>query len=378
MHVHSQPAAAPQRPWPALAGLVAGVLVAHALLLAGLPAGVGPGDEGGSRVLSARQIALPPPAPTTSPAQSPVAAAPAAAPAAPTRPRAAAPAPPAPPAPPTAAALEAPAPAAADPAPPPAEAASSPAPDAAPAVAAAPEAASAPPSPTAAEAPAPAAPAAGGDAPPLYATRLPPAAQLSYELRRGLLTGQGELVWRPGADGYELQIEGIAFGLPLLGWASSGGFDAAGLAPQRFVDRRRGRDVRAANFQRDKGLITWSSVTGEAALAGGAQDRLSWMVQLAGIVTADTARQVPGARVVMQVAGARGDVDLWTFTVLRREAVDVVGSRVSDTLLMRREPRKPFDTLVEVWLDPARHHLPARLKLSIAGGGDSLEFLLKP
>ena len=375
MHAQPQPAAAPQRPWPALAGLVAGVLVAHALLLAGLPAGVGPGDEGGSRVLSARQIALPPPAPTASPAQSPVAAAPAAAPAAPTRPRAAAPAPPAPP---TAAALEAPAPAAADPAPPPAEAASSPAPDAAPAVAAAPEAASAPPSPTAAEAPAPAAPAAGGDAPPLYATRLPPAAQLSYELRRGLLTGQGELVWRPGADGYELQIEGIAFGLPLLGWASSGGFDAAGLAPQRFVDRRRGRDVRAANFQRDKGLITWSSVTGEAALAGGAQDRLSWMVQLAGIVTADTARQVPGARVVMQVAGARGDVDLWTFTVLRREAVDVVGSRVSDTLLMRREPRKPFDTLVEVWLDPARHHLPARLKLSTAGGGDSLEFLLKP
>jgi hypothetical protein len=31
-----------------------------------------------------------------------------------------------------------------------------------------------------------------------------------------------------------------------------------------------------------------------------------------------------------------------------------------------------------VWLDPARHHLPVRLKLSTAGGGDSLEFLLKP
>jgi hypothetical protein len=261
-----------------------------------------------------------------------------------------------------------------------AEAASAPAVEQAPAVAhaaapeGAPSASQESPQAAASDARAP----AGGSAPPLYATRLPPAAQLSYELRRGLLSGQGELLWRPGADSYELQIEGIAFGLPLLGWVSRGGFDAAGLAPQRFVDRRRGRDVRAANFQRDKGLITWSGVAAEAALAGGAQDRLSWLILLAGILAADPARQELGSQVVMQVAGARGDVDLWIFTVLRREAVEVVGGQVPDTLLLRREPRKPFDTAVEVWLDPARQHLPARLKLSTAGGGDSLEFLLKP
>jgi Protein of unknown function (DUF3108) len=374
MHAHPLPAAAPQRPWPALAGLVAGVLVAHVLLLAGLPAGVGPGDEGGNRVLSARQIALPvpPPVPTQPTAVAPPAATPVPSPK-PTRPAAAAVPAAVPDVP-----VQPDTPSVVERVEPPAEVASAP-------VTAAVEATTEPvPATAAAPATAPAAepaaaPAAGGgDAPPVYPTRLPPAAQMSYELRRGLLTGQGELLWRPGADGYELQIEGIAFGLPLLGWVSRGGFDAAGLAPQRFVDRRRGRDVRAASFQRDKGLITWSSVIGEAALAAGAQDRLSWMVQLAGIVAADPARQVPGARVVVQVAGARGDVDLWTFTVMLREAVDVVGTRVPDTLLLRREPRKPFDTLVEVWLDPARNHLPARLKLSTAGGGDSLEFLLKP
>jgi len=78
------------------------------------------------------------------------------------------------------------------------------------------------------------------------------------------------------------------------------------------------------------------------------------------------------------VAGARGDADVWSFAVVGNQGVDVVGIRIESTLALRREPRKPYDTQVEVWLDPARHHLPVRLKLSTAGGDDALEFVLKP
>lgn len=217
-----------------------------------------------------------------------------------------------------------------------------------------------------------------GELPPVYRTRLPPAATLHYELRRGMVTGEGELQWRPGPDGYELQIEGRAFGMALLGWASRGGVDAAGLAPQRFVDRRRGRDLRAANFQRDKGLVSWSTTTAELPLLAGAQDRLSWMLQIAAIAEADATQVQPGARVAMQVVGARGDADLWTFAVLAREALDLPAGRVDGALHLRREPRKPFDTVVDVWLDPARTHLPVRLRLATAGGDDAMEFRLKP
>ena len=52
--------------------------------------------------------------------------------------------------------------------------------------------------------------------------------------------------------------------------------------------------------------------------------------------------------------------------------------RQENTLAVRREPRKPFDTQVEAWFDPARHHLPVRLKLSTANGSDAMEFILKP
>jgi hypothetical protein len=366
----------PARPWPQFVGLLLLVVLAHALLLTGLPVGLHGDDSRTARALSVRQVSLPPPPLAEAPAQAATAVAR--------------------PVPPRPAQRRSPAPvrvstdASADRAPEaPVAAAVSVAGDAEPAPADAAGAASAP----AASVVAAHAPAAAqlealpvdarssmpvGDAPPTYATRVPPPATLRYELRRGLVTGQGELSWRPTSDGYELQIEGVAFGLSLLGWGSQGRFDAAGLAPQRFVDRRRGRDLRAANFQRDKGVISWSGVTHEAPLAAGAQDRLSWMLQLAAIAEADPARLIAGERVLMQVAGARGDVDVWTFVVGGREDVDVAGSRIEGALVLRRAPRKPFDTGVEVWLDPARHHLPARLKLSTAGGGDSLEFLLRP
>lgn len=377
------PSASPAPPLRLLAALSGAVLLAHAVLLAGLPIGAGDGPAPGFGPLQVRQIAAAPPPPE---AQAPP-------PAARSEPqRRVRPAPPSADLPPQRLGA-APTPAAE---PPGDEALPSPVADSGAAPVAAPEPE---PEPATAEAPAPAAseavpradatpapvaeaapsPVAGGAAPPpVYATRIAAAATLRYELRRGLLTGEGELVWRPGPDGYELLMEGRAFGMAVLGQASSGRFDAAGLAPLRFVDRRRGRDVRAANFQRDKALISWSGVTGEQPLLAGAQDRLSWMIQLAAIVDADPARFTPGERVVMQVTGARGDVDLWTFTVQGRDAVDVAGARIDGTLALRREPRKPFDTVVEVWIDPARQHLPVRLKLTTTGSNDALEFVLKP
>ena len=113
-------------------------------------------------------------------------------------------------------------------------------------------------------------------------------------------------------------------------------------------------------------------------LLPGAQDRLSWMVQLAAIAAADPARGAAGDRVVLPVSGARGDADAWVFVAGDAEPVDLPGQRVEQAQVWRRAPRKPYDTQVEVWLDPARHFMPVRLKLSTPGSTDSLEFVLKP
>ena len=139
----------------------------------------------------------------------------------------------------------------------------------------------------------------GGQTVPVYATRLPPPATLQFEMRRGIAVGQAQLEWQPGADQdhYRLTLQGSAVGAPAISWASQGGFDAAGVAPLRYTESRRGREVRAANFQRDSGRITYSGPAIEHPLVAGAQDRLSWMLQLAAVLAANPALAEPDAQV---------------------------------------------------------------------------------
>ena len=217
----------------------------------------------------------------------------------------------------------------------------------------------------------------GGQTVPVYATVLPPPLTLQFEMRRGIAIGQAQLDWRPDTDRYQLTLQGHAVGAPAIGWASQGGFDAAGIAPLRYTESRRGREVRAANFQRDAGRITFSGPAIEHPLVAGAQDRLSWMVQLAAVLAANPALAEPDAQVSLWVAGSRGDAEVWTFTVMGRVALDLPIGRIDNAVHLVREPRRPYDTQVQVWLDPARHHLPAQALLRVRATGEGTELRLK-
>jgi hypothetical protein len=218
----------------------------------------------------------------------------------------------------------------------------------------------------------------GGEALPVYATRLPPPARLPFELRRGLLSGDAVLDWRPGPEGYELTLEARAFGQTLLAWHSRGVVDGDGVAPQRFTDRRGRRAAQAANFRRDVGLLSYSASTVEFPLPRGAQDRLSWMVQLAAILEAEPRLREPGQRISIFVSGARADADVWTFVVQGRSALELPVGTVPDALHLLRSPRKAFDTQAEAWLDPARGHLPVRARLATPDSGEATDLLLVP
>lgn len=200
---------------------------------------------------------------------------------------------------------------------------------------------------------------AGDEAIPHYRTRLPPPITLRYVMHRGILRGTGDLVWRPQGEHYELRFDGRVAGLAVLTQVSTGGFDAAGVAPERFTDQRLRRGTTAANFQRAAGKITFSGPATEFVLRDGAQDRLSWMVQLAAIVAAEPHLATPDAKVVMVVVGSHGDADVWSFRCIGPEAVET-GAGTVDAIKFVREPREAYDTTVQVWLDPHRHDLPVR------------------
>jgi hypothetical protein len=211
---------------------------------------------------------------------------------------------------------------------------------------------------------------------PTYRTKIPPAYGVEYEIRRGILSGTGDLSWRPSGARYEAQLKvGIA-GFVLLTQTSEGGFDAAGLAPVRFTDQRAGKSARAANFQREVGKITFSGPKDEFALSGGTQDRLSWMIQLSAILSADPKLASPGSEVVLYVSGVRADVSIWTLRYVGTETLETPSGPLR-CVKFSHVPRSPNDVHSEVWLDPARHHLPVRARLTQGDQDEGLDLVMR-
>ena len=226
----------------------------------------------------------------------------------------------------------------------------------------------------ASSAPSPA-PAAEGDVP-VYRTQLPPSMRLQYALQRGALAGSGELQWQLADGEYQLSLEGRLAGLAVLRQVSRGRIDQAGLAPQRFTDQRLRGGVQAANFQRDKGKVTFSGPTTEYPLLPGTQDRLSWMLQLAAIAAAEPARLAAGGKVILYVVGARGDADVWVFRFVDFETIETPQGPVR-AAKFSRDARRLYDTNVDAWLDPTRDHLPVKARLGTSPEGEVLELQLQ-
>jgi len=218
--------------------------------------------------------------------------------------------------------------------------------------------------------------AAGDEPPPVYRTQLPPAVALHYEVRRGFLRGTGTIRWQPSGDRYRLVLEAQVAGIALLKQTSEGGIDVNGLAPVRFVDQRARRSALAANFRRDDGRITFSGSAVEWPLLPGSQDRLSWMIQLAGIAAAEPERLVDGGRIAMVVVGARGDASVWTLRYAGRETVEAASGPVHAVKLVS-EGRSAYDTSAEIWLDPERSYLPVHATLRNSTGASEYDLLLE-
>jgi hypothetical protein len=216
---------------------------------------------------------------------------------------------------------------------------------------------------------------------PVYATRPPPSATLHYAFAQSgvasATAGSAELEWRRDMPGYTLRLATAVDGRPPREWESSGSFDAAGVAPLRLVERERGRDRRGLQFDRIAGSVHLSGAPGTPALAPGAQDRWSWIAQLAAIAEAQATRGPPPDHWDVQVAGLRGDVQRWTFRVLppgdpppelRGNDVSTPGDRAPALLHVLRATEQPYDLRIEAWLAPSLHHLPAALRLSTPPG----------
>jgi outer membrane biosynthesis protein TonB len=188
-------------------------------------------------------------------------------------------------------------------------------------------------------------------------------------------TGSGTLEWTTDGSQYQLRLEATAFFLPLLSQTSVGSLTADGLQPERFSDKRFNRSEKATHFQHDKGRITFSGSQNEAPLLRGAQDQLSVLMQLAGMFAGSPKQLSEQGRVSVQVASTE-DAETWLFTVDGEEKL-VLPAGQTRTLRLVRNPRKEFDTRLEVWLAPSLGYLPVRIKQTNTNNGNSEDLQLR-
>ncbi|TDM09149.1 MAG: hypothetical protein C4K60_07450 [Ideonella sp. MAG2] len=210
---------------------------------------------------------------------------------------------------------------------------------------------------------------AAGRATPAPAVAVPQAMTLLYAAQRGAAVGQAQISWQAQADErYEMNVRVDIPGSPAIDWWSWGQRVAGGLAPERMVEQQRQKPVRAVNFQRDKGLISFSGNPRTAPLSPQAQDRASWLVQVWAWARALPEPPRPGQSLSLAVAGPRGGVDDWTFEVQPALAGEVAGHRVMLTPLVRSTQR-PYDLRVTVWLSADAERWPAGVSWGVEPGG---------
>ncbi|KIQ35615.1 hypothetical protein RT97_04695 [Variovorax paradoxus] len=373
----------PGRPsWRALVGLTLAVALVHLVVLGVAPMAVGPEPSPLANKFITRTIVIAPPAAdkpaASAPAAAPVEAKPAAPPK-PRRPRAPTPPKPKPSPEPDASAQPAPetpdltAQAAADSgATPPETPASAPAPEAAPATAAG--TGSGTPGGTAA-----AGSEASGTIAGTQALRIPGSVTLDFEAtgqtgaspQRGVF---GELIWLQDGTRYDGRLTLKAVFFTLLNWHSTGKIGPSGLEPERYSESRKAEV--ASHFVRDQGQIIFSNNAPPVPLQPGAQDRMSVMMQLGGLLAASPDRYPAGTRISVQTVGVR-DGDVWVFVVGDEEKLQLPAGEYTARKLTRT-PRKEFDRKLELWLAPKYGYLPIRIKQTEANGDFADAQLRKP
>ena len=217
--------------------------------------------------------------------------------------------------------------------------------------------------------------AAGETAPPIYRTVLPGPATLRYELRRGILRGTGEIRWRPAGDRYALQFDARLAGSPCCRRAAR-----AKSTPTAWLLSASSINVHANRLERSTSAaiparISFSGSTARWPLLAGSQDRLSWMIQLGGIVAADPALATSG-RISMVLVSARGEASVRSARFAGRESAETVAGSVP-ALKFVIDGHSAYDGSFEIWLDPARGYLPAHATSRSSSGDAEFELLLQ-
>ena len=200
----------------------------------------------------------------------------------------------------------------------------------------------------------------------------PPAAELQYTIKAkqsGIsLGGSASVKWLPTKNTYQILTETHAnlFG-KILDASSIGAIDSFGLAPEKFVEKRFGKQPTTTTFDRDAKTIRFTASQETYSIKGGEQDRTSATWQLVAQARAAGDQFKPGSEWKMFVAGRR-DAEPWSFKVIAIEKITTAMGEQNTIHISKAPPPDSKDQTLDIWLAPDLEWYPVRLKFSDANG----------
>jgi hypothetical protein len=203
---------------------------------------------------------------------------------------------------------------------------------------------------------------------------MPPSADITLDVARvdadgTRWSGEAVLSWQLGQDAYRIRIEAgirVVFArVNLVVLTSEGRLGAAGFAPVRMTEKRRGRSLTATHFDWEGKKISFSASQATYPLAPGAQDKASIPLQLAAIARGDP-KQLSGDIDIL--VGEDRDASVFRFQVVGQEEIATRLGRLQTVHLTR--PPKPgsYKSRLDIWLSPAHGWVPVQIRNTEASG----------
>lgn len=174
----------------------------------------------------------------------------------------------------------------------------------------------------------------------------------------------GELVWLQDGSRYDARLTLKLLFSTIRSQHSTGRIGPSGIEPERYSESRKAEV--ASHFVRDQAQVIFSNNAPPVPLLAGAQDRLSVMMQLGGLLAGDPGRYPTGSRISVQTVGPR-DAGIWVFVVGEEEKLSLPAGEYTARKLTR-SPRQEFDSKLELWLAPGYGYLPVRIKQTEPNG----------
>jgi hypothetical protein len=209
--------------------------------------------------------------------------------------------------------------------------------------------------------------------PPVYRVQPPPPVTMQMDVianKNGTdWSGSGTLTLTRAGDAYRARLEAslnlLITKLNAIHYTSEGTIDSTGLVPRRSLEQVRNRAPVAIHFNPDSKRISFSASEQSFPWWPGSQDRISVLLQLAGIGRADHAQLERGVRILV---GEKKGATLYRFVLEGKETIDTPLGRMEAWHLSRPAVPGSYSTRVDVWLAPDQYWLPVRIRHTEANG----------